>query len=169
MSCVVCSACIWVTVGADRRIFPEQGMQRYGHDGRVAELVLHVEPRGPDGKPAPPAGFQAWLDSLVSALAVPAAFARFLRQEAGVATYNDPPVQLGVQLDANRSIAELIDPNGFSPVTGSWRSNSFLGYMIAEPTGKQASEAAIDLLIRVCDHALHLESGYEAELAKLRR
>lgn len=116
-------------------ILNEAGLPRYGHDGRAAELVLHIEPRGSDSKPAPAADFQAWLDRLVAAMAVPNAFARFLQREAGVATYDNPPAQLGVQLEAARTIAELIDTGGLGPVPGSWQSNSFLGYMIAEPTG----------------------------------
>jgi len=154
-------------VASAMMILNEHGMPKYGHDPRVAELVLHIEPRGTDGQSAPPADFQAWHDSLVRALAVPGAFAHFLSQEASVATYDHPPAQLGVQFDAYRSISELIDPGDLRPVTGSWSSSSFLGYMIAEPAGKQATEAVIDLLICVCDHALHLQNGYEARLAKL--
>jgi hypothetical protein len=150
-------------------ILNEEGTPRHGHDPRVAELVLHIEPRGPDGKPAPPASFQAWHDSLIRALAVPGAFAQFLRQEVGVATYDNPPAQLGVQLDAYRSISELIDPGDLRPVTGSWPSSHYLSYMVAEPGGKHATETATDLLTRVCDHALHLQNGYETELAKLRK
>jgi hypothetical protein len=40
--------------------------------------------------------------------------------------------------------------------------------MIAEPAGKQAAEAVEDLLIRICDHALHLQNGYEDKLVRLR-
>ena len=140
-------------------ILNEQGMRHYGQNLRTAELVLRIEPRDPDGKPALPAGFQAWYDALVRALAVPEAFERFLSQAAGVTTYDDPPAQLGVQLDACHSISELIDCGGLWPVTGSWPSNSFAGYMIAERAGKQSTEVAVDLLTRVCDHALHLQNG----------
>ena len=156
-------------VASAMMILNEPGIQRYGHDPQTAELVLHIEPRGEDGKPAPPASFQAWHDSLVRALDVPRAFAQFLDQEVGVTMYSDPPAQIGVQLDAYRSIGELIDCGALQPVTGSWPSNSFLSYMIADPAGKQATEVAVDWLTRICDHALHLRNGYETELAKLRK
>jgi hypothetical protein len=155
-------------VASAKMILNETGIPRPGHDPHTAELALHIEPRVEDGSPAPPADFQAWHDSLVRALAVPGAFAHFLRHEVDVLTYDDPPVQIGVQLDAHHSVSELIDPQGLRPVTGSRPSNCFLGFMIAEPAGKQAAEVVEDLLIRICDHALHLQNGYEDKLVRLR-
>jgi len=148
-------------------ILNEAGLPRYGHDSRVAELVLHVEPRDKVGQPAPAADFKAWHESFVRALAVPSAFAQFLSQDVGIETYGDPPTQFGVQLTAYRSITQLVDPGGLPTVAGSQPSNWFLGFMIAERDGKGAGDVAVDLLTRVCDHALHLH-GYEVELAKLR-
>jgi hypothetical protein len=144
-------------------ILNEAGLPLYGHDSRVAELVLHVEPRDKDGQPAPAADFKAWHESFVRALAVPGVFAQFLSQDVGIATYDDPPAQLGVQLSAYRSVTQLVDPGGLRTVAGSQPSNWFLGYMIAERDGKGAADVAVDLLTRVCDHALHVH-GYEAEL-----
>jgi hypothetical protein len=154
-------------VAAAMMVLNEAGMPRYVHDSRYAELVLHIEPRDRDGNAAALAGFKVWYDDLIRALAVPMAFALFLNQDAQVSTYDDPPVQLGVQIEAYRSISELIDAGPLHPVAGSWQSNSFLGYMIADRDGKQSGDASLDLLRRVCDHALHLH-GYESELASLR-
>lgn len=156
-------------VASAMMILNEPGIRRYGHDPQTAELILHIEPRGEDGKPAPPANFQAWHDSLVRTLAVPKAFAQFLGQEVGVTTYNDPAAQIGMQLNTYQSIRELIDCGRLQPVTGSWPSNSFMSYMIADPAGKQATEVAVDWLTRICDHALYLRNGYETELDKLRK
>ncbi len=50
----------------------EAGIARYGHDSRYAQLVLHIEPRDQEGKPAPAANFTGWYDTLVRAQAVPA-------------------------------------------------------------------------------------------------
>jgi hypothetical protein len=144
----------------------EAGLASYGHDSRYAELVLHVEPRDKDGKPAQAAGFATWYTTLVRALAVPTSFARFLTDDAQVATYEDPPAQLGIELSAYRSLTELIDPGGLQSVPGSWQSNQFLGYVIAGLEGKGPGDMAQQLLTAVCDHALHLD-GYESTLAAL--
>lgn len=52
-----------------------------------------------------------------------------------VATYDDPLVQIGVQLDGHWSIAELIGPGRVQPHHRLMPIDSFLGYVIAEPTG----------------------------------
>jgi hypothetical protein len=148
-------------------ILNEAGMPRWGHDDRVAELVLHIEPRGEDGMLASPVSLKGWHDAIIQALTIAGSFAQFLSQAAEVATYDDPPTKLGIELGAYRSIRELVDPGDIPTVAGSWDSNSFLGYMIAERDGKLPAGSAIDLLTRICDHALHLH-GYETELARLR-
>jgi hypothetical protein len=144
----------------------EVGTARYGHDSRYAELVLHIEPRDKGGKPLPAADFTAWYKTLLRAQAVPALFARFLTEDAKVATYEDPPALLGIELRAYRSLTELVNPGDLRPVAGSWQSNQFLGYLVANRGGQNAGSAARELLTGVCD-ALHLD-GYEPELAKLR-
>ena len=145
----------------------EPGLAHYGHDPRTAEFVLHIEPRGEDGSVASSAGFKIWHEALVTALDVPRAFARFLRQDIGLATYGEPPAQLGFEIRAHRSIAELVDAAGLPVVTGSRQSNSFLGYMVAQLEGSEPEEAAVEMLRGICDHALHLH-GYEDSLDKLR-
>lgn len=144
----------------------EAGTARYGHDSRYAELVLHIEPRDEADKPAAPADLAAWYSTIVRALALPAAFAHFLAEDMGVATYTDPPAQLGIEFRAYRSLTELIDPGGLRPVPGSWQSNQFLGYMIASHDGERRGDIAVSFLTALCDHALHLD-GYESTLARL--
>jgi hypothetical protein len=140
---------------------------REGPGPQTAELVLHIEPRDDHGDPAPPAGFEAWYESLVRALAIPGAFAQFLRHEVDVMTYDDPPVQVAVQFQADHDLSELFDTGGIRPLPGSRPSGSFLGCMVAERGGQAPADAITDMLIRVCDHALHLENGYEDALARL--
>jgi hypothetical protein len=146
----------------------EEGASGNGDGPRTAELVLHIEPRDDHGDPAPPADFAAWHESLVRALAVPGAFAQFLRHDVDVMTYDDPPVQVAVQFQAGHNLSELFDTGGIRPLPGSRPSNSFLDCMTAERVGQAPADAVTDILTRVCDHALHLENGYEDALAKLR-
>lgn len=63
-------------------------------------VVLYVEPRSPDGGPAPAASLAAWLRRFTLALAVPAALAGFLARDIGLATSDDPPAQAGLWLTA---------------------------------------------------------------------
>lgn len=145
----------------------EPGLAHYGHDQRTAELVLHVEPRDKDGSVAPPAGLQAWRDTLLQALDMPRAFAHFLNQDLGLTAYGEPAAQFGMELSAQHSITELIDAGGLPTVAGSWQSNSFLSYVVAEHDGAEPADAALEMLRGICDHALHLHD-YEGELDKLR-
>jgi hypothetical protein len=145
----------------------EEKAQPEGHRPPAAELVLHVEPRDAHGDPAPPAGLAAWYETMVRALAVPGAFAQFLRHDVDVMTYDDPPVEVAVQFQGGHNLSELIDTGGIRPLPGSRPSDSFLGCMIAGPGGQAPADAITDMLIRVCDHALHLENGYEDALARL--
>jgi hypothetical protein len=147
----------------------EDAAARGGHGPQTAELVLHIEPRDDQGDPAPPASFGAWYETLVRALVVPGAFAQFLRHDVDVMTYDDPPVQVAVQFQAGHDLSELIDTGGIRPLPGSRPSNIFLDCMTAGPGGRAADDAVAGMLIRVCDHALHLENTYEDALAKLRQ
>ena len=161
--------------GADQQEVPvvsatlnlnEDGLARYGHDSRTAELVLHIEVRDKDGGAAPPAGFRAWHEALVLALEVPRAFGHFLSQDLGLATHGEPPAQLSLELRARRGIAELIDAGDLPTVAGSSRSSSFHGYMIAEHDGRESGDATVEMLTSICDHALYLH-GYEDHLTNL--
>jgi hypothetical protein len=156
------------TVAVAVMTLTEDEALRDGHGPRTGELVLHIEPRDDHGDPAPPAGFAAWHESLVRALAVPGAFAQFLRHDVDVMTYDDPPVQVAVRFQAGHNLSELFDAGGIRPLPGSRPSNSLLDCMTAERGGQAPADAVTDMLTRVCDHALHLENGYEDALAKLR-
>jgi hypothetical protein len=145
----------------------DDGALRDGSGLQTAELVLHIEPRDDHGDPAPPAGFEAWYESLDRALVIPDAFAQFLRHDVDVMTYDDPPVEVAVQFRAGHNLSELIDTGGVRPLPGSRPSDSFLGCMTAGRGGQAPAGAITDMLIRVCDHALHLENGYEDALARL--
>ena len=143
------------------------GARRWGQDPRCAEIMVIIEPRDEAGKPAVPGSLKEWHERLVLALEMAGAFAQFLSRDVGVQTYDDPPTQLGVSLEAGQSVGELIDAGEFTPVAGSPTSRSFVSYVIAERGGKPADRVALDMLRGWCDHALHIH-GYEAELAKLR-
>lgn len=145
----------------------QAGTQHFMQDVRVAELVIQIEPRDKAGEPAPPANLTIWFDRLTTALELPAAFATFLSRDVGLQTYNDPPTQLGVRLDAYSGLTELVDITGFTRVAGSGLVNSFPSYVRSARDGKSAREAVLDMLRVWCDHALYV-SGYEGELAQLR-
>jgi len=145
----------------------DDGVLRAGSGLQTAELALYIEPRDDHGDPAPPAGFAAWYESLVRALVIPDAFAQFLRHDVDVMTYDDPPVEVAVQFQAGHNLSELIDTGGIRPLPGSRPSDSFLDCMIAGRGGQAPADAVTDMLVRVCDHALHLENGYEDALARL--
>lgn len=133
----------------------------------TGELVLHVEPRDKDGQVAPAATFESWHETITRAMRVARAFAEFLSNDIGVATYDQPPAKVGIQLSAYRSLARLVDTGDLRSVAGSQPSNWFLAYLIADHDGSEPAEASVEVLTRLCDHGLYLH-GYEAELNKLR-
>jgi hypothetical protein len=128
--------------------------------GQCAELILYVGPCDEVGLPAPPATLERWHERLVTALEVPAAFATFLISEVGLATYADPPTQLGVCLEAQPTIGALVDTRSLQPVAGSTATQSFPSYVIAEQGGREPAQAAVDVLRVWCDYALRVD-GYE--------
>jgi hypothetical protein len=139
---------------------------RWGLDPRYAELLLHIQPRDSTNDSAQPRDLEHWFDVLVLALALPAAFSSFLKEDLGLATYDDPSTQVGVRIDGYPDLAVLVDSGAFQPIPGSAITNSFPSYMIASPGGKTPARAVADTLRLWCDHALHV-GGYEAELKRL--
>jgi hypothetical protein len=153
-----------VPVAAAMLLLPQPGASHFGSDPRCAELVLHIEPRNAEGSPAAAAGLKEWRDRFARTLAVPGQLADFLTHELNLAAGAEPPAQLGVFLNAHRSIAELVDPGGLRSLPGSAQSNQFIGFAIADPDGKPFEAAADDLVGQLCDFTLHLEN-WETVLA----
>jgi hypothetical protein len=145
----------------------ETGLPSYGSNPRVAELLLHIEPRDEDGQVAPATALESWYGTIIRVMGIAKAFAEFLSDDIGIATYDQPSTKVGIQLSAHRSLTEIVDACDLRSVAGSQPSNWFLGYLIAEPDGSEPAEAGVELLTRLCDHGLHLH-GYEAVLDKLR-
>ena len=144
-------------------LLPEPGRPRLGSDPRYAEFVLHIEPRTRhDDTPKPPAGLGRWRDRFAQALAIPGALAQLLTSDLALATNADPPTQLGIWLSAPRNLNELIDTGTLKPLAGSPLVNAFTSYTIANPSGKPATSAAVDILAQLCDSTLHLDSWESA-------
>jgi hypothetical protein len=145
----------------------EIGTRTWGTDQRFAELLLHVQPR-PDaeGHPTVPFTLEEWFHRLLVSLELPRAFADFLRGSLGLSIYDDPPVQLGIRLDAYPDLGALIDTRGFEQVPGSAITNNFYSYIVAVRGGKSSQRVAVETLRLWCDHAVHI-AGYESRLARL--
>ena len=143
-------------------LLPEPGRTRVGSDPRYAEFVLHIEPRTQDSAPAPPAGLAQWRDRFTQALAIPGALAHLLTSDLALATTAEPPAQLGIWLNAPRTLSELVDIGSLKPLPGSALVNAFTSYAIADPSGKPAATAALDILAQLCDFTLHLDNWESA-------
>jgi hypothetical protein len=147
-------------------LLPEAGMSGYGADPRFARLVVEVELRDSEGRPAPAMTLPDLHDRFARALAVPAALAGFLTGELGLATSDDPGSQVGILLQTPRAIAEVVDTEGLEPLPGSQQSNQFIGWAIADPGGESAAAVAVEMVRQMCDYALCLD-GYEPVLEAL--
>ena len=72
---------------ASARLELPDGIRRHGRVEGYALLVVHVEPRGADGTPAPPASPSSWRRRFERALQLPGAFAALLSGELGLASF----------------------------------------------------------------------------------
>jgi sugar lactone lactonase YvrE len=127
---------------------------------RCAQFTLHIEPRTPAGQPAPAATLHSWYDRLTQILGLSSELGAFIPRDLRLATWADPPAQIGICLATPHSMTELIDIRGFTVVPGSVAGPSFSGYVTADPDGQPAATLARQLLRRICDYTLCL-NNYE--------
>lgn len=147
---------------------PVTGMRNYGRADGAACLWLHVEPRAQDGSPQA-FSLPQWHGHLCRAVDTAAALAAYLADDLGLHTRDDPSVRVGVLLQVPATMSDLVDTGHLAPLPGAVRSTQFLGYVIANPIGKPADEAVLDLLRQLCDHTLHLGGDFERTLEAIPR
>jgi hypothetical protein len=148
-------------------LLPEEGKSQYGRDARLAELVLDIELRNPDGGQPSPVNLAAWHDRFTRVLQLPAELVRFLAEDLNLTASDDPPAQAGVWLTASASIQEMVDVETLRTLKGTMPSPQFIGWALADPGGDTAEGAAAGWLTEMCDNTLHLD-GYEAALERIR-
>jgi hypothetical protein len=145
---------------------PVDGIHLHGRPDSVACLWLHFEPRAPDGTTARPADLAAWYGRLQLAISLAAGFSEFLAGDLGLVTHDDPAARVGVLLQAASSMGELVDTGSLRLLPGAIPSQQFLGYAIADRTGKPARDIARTTLAQLCEYTLHLDD-FEPTLAAL--
>jgi hypothetical protein len=122
-------------------LLPEQGIMRYGHDRRGAELYLHIALPLKDGAPVK-RGIVEWGAWFTDALAVPGLLARFL-EGVGITTSGEPAVRSAVQIRAKVTAAtgvdELIDFDDLAVLSPRRCSMQFDCWAVADQQGKTAS------------------------------
>jgi hypothetical protein len=146
-------------------LLPVSGQPAYGNEG-AAELTLFVEPRGADGQPRPAVGLYDWHGTLLYALDVPAALADFLTARLGLTTSSDPASLFGVLFRSRGPLTSMIKSDELVLRPGAQPSNWFYGYLIGDPDGDDACDAARDLLTQLCEYTLQAD-GYEDTLAAI--
>ncbi len=146
-------------------LLPVNGQPGYGNEG-AAELALFLEPRGSDGQPRPPVGLSDWHDTLLCALDVPTALAGFLAARLGLTTISDPASLFGVLLRSRGPLTSMIKSDDLQFRHGAQPSNWFYGYLVGDPQGDDACNAARDLLTQLCEYTLQADE-YEDTLAAI--
>ena len=121
---------------ASTRLELPDGISRHGRVEGYALLVVHIEPRGADGKSAPPASPSSWRRRFERALQLPAVFAVLLSGEVGLATTGVPPARAGIRLEAPRDMTELVDITGLAALPGAHRLSQFMVYLAACPMAR---------------------------------
>ena len=149
---------------ASARLELPDGIRRHGRVEGYALLAVHVEPRGADGKPAPPARPASWQRRFEQGLQLPAAFAALLSGELGLAISGEPPAQAGIRLVAPRNITELVDITGLATLPGAERLSQFMVYLAACPDGASAASAADKITRQMLEEALKADLGADIEL-----
>jgi hypothetical protein len=149
-----------------RLLLPEIGMSSYGRDPRYAELIVHIDPRGTGGGSVEPADIPTWHKRFTQALSIPENLRLFLTKRLGLTTADDPAAQLGILLKTPHNMADLVSFKGLKILEGSQPSPWYMGWAIADRSGKPHAQVAIELLRSMCDNTLHVDE-YEAVLASL--
>jgi len=147
-------------------LLPDPSTSGYGHDPRYARFVLEVELRDVQGHPAPAMSLAVLHDRFTRALSTATALTVFLTEDLGLDTSDDPPSQMGIWLRTPRDMSELVDPQGLMTLPGSPQSNSFTGWVLADPAGEPVAITAVELLRQMCDYTLNLD-GYEPVLEEI--
>jgi hypothetical protein len=127
--------------------------------------VLHIQPRSPGGGTPEPVNIPEWHARLTQALKLPRAMTGLLTEGLGLKTVAEPPAQVGVWLKSYR-IEDLVALEDLTPIPGTQPSNSFMGWALADGSGTQPEETAVELLRQMCDYTLHLDH-YEQLLGSL--
>jgi hypothetical protein len=91
---------------------------------------------------------------------------RWVADDLGLVTHDDPAARVGVLLNAARSMTELVDTGLLHTLPGAVPSGQFLGYAIADRTGRPASDIARTMLAQLCGYTFHL-GDFEPALAAL--
>ena len=149
-----------------RLLLPQAEGSYYGQDAGRALLILHIEPRTPDGSPAPPVALPLWGKRLIHALDLPSSLDKFLARDLELSTTCSQPAQIAVSLQAPRSLSELVNTRNITALPGSPATNSFNAWATATPNGQGPAKLVQRWLTDMCDNALYLD-GYEPVLDPL--
>ncbi len=149
---------------ASARLELPDGIRRHGRVEGYALLVVHVEPRGADGKSAPPASPSSWRRQVGRALQLPGAFAALLSRELGLPISGESPAQAGIRLEAPRDLTELVDITGLAALPGAHRLSQFMVYLAACPDGAGAVSAADRMTRQILEEALKVDLDTDIEL-----
>ena len=140
-----------------RLLLPESWASRFGRDPRYADLVLYVEPGTAQASKVSSARLAAWHQRFARAIRLPAALARYLTSDLGLATSSDPAAQIAIWLKARgTSLTELVDVDGFTVLPGS-QPNWFIGLAMADQDGQDANGLARTWVREMCD-SMHLDN-----------
>jgi hypothetical protein len=97
---------------------------------------------------------------------VPAALADFLVARLGLTTSSDPATLFGVLFRSRGPLTSMIKSDELQLRPGAQPSNWFYGYLMGDPHGEDACDAARDLLTQLCEYTLQAD-GYEDTLAAI--
>lgn len=149
---------------ASARLELPDGIRRYGRVEGYAPVILHVEPRGADGQPAPPASPSSWRRRFERAVQLPGAFAALLSGELGLATSGEPPAWAGIRLEAPRDLTDLVDIAGLAALPGAQLLSQFMVYLAASPDGASAVSVADKVARQILEEALKVDLGTSISL-----
>jgi hypothetical protein len=149
---------------ASARLELPDGVKRFGRAEGYALLIVHVEPRDNDGKPAPPASPSSWHTRFEHALQLPGTFAALLSGGLGLATSGQPPAQAGIRLEASHDMTELVDITGLATLQGAHRLSQFMSYFTSDRGGASSTTVADRMTRQMLEEALKVDLGADIKL-----
>lgn len=144
-------------IASARLELPENTVRQFRNPG-FAMLVLHFEPLHRDGRSPRPASSEAWAERIVRVLEVSPALVGLLSGELDLGITPRIPVQVGVRLEAQGDMAEMIDVTGLEPMRGGQHTSQAIGYFNGDGNGDVPADAARRMIRDVLRYALAVES-----------
>lgn len=133
---------------------PVDGRDLFGRNSNAATLWLNFEPDLSEA----PFSLVSWYRFFIQAMPLVDALVDLLCHGFGLKCWDQPAARIGFMLQTPGAwLTKLVDASDLATLAGANPHNQFLGYAIADASGKPADDIARALIRQICDYGLQVE------------